>query len=60
VDSVHKDVDRAGPVHRGPVAIAAPVARVVGRGEKEGDGSTRVPVPGSPRLEGGRAVARRR
>jgi hypothetical protein len=23
VDSVHKAVDRAGPVHRGPVAIAA-------------------------------------
>jgi hypothetical protein len=45
--SVHGVVDCADPVHRGPVPLAVEVA---GRGAEEEEGSTGVPVSGSPGL----------
>jgi hypothetical protein len=63
MDQVHELVDRAGPVHHGPVAITArgsspelvlrplrcPGAPTKGRGEEKG--STGVPVTGEPGLK---------
>jgi hypothetical protein len=61
VEQVHGSVDRAGPVHHGPVAIAAcgsspelrlrplQCSRPPTKGREE-EGSTGVPIPGSPGL----------
>jgi hypothetical protein len=50
VDRVHESVHGAGPVHRGPAAIAAPVPESSDRGAGERESGPTNSMAGFPRL----------
>jgi hypothetical protein len=50
MERVHESVDCAGPIHRGPVAIAAPVPESSDRGAGKRKGGPANSMAGLPRL----------